>query len=295
MLCSRSGSIAILLSNLRKTAIPLIGLIILAAVQPTYAGRIDSLSLASVKLELYAKSALLGTATGFVIKYDTQYYLITNWHVVTGRDPWTDSPVFNESPDTLAAWLPIKKSGAFAWVREWIPLYDSGAGYLWVEHPLGREIDVVALPLRTIDSTKWVIPLDISLENTDVDVRIAMDVSIIGFPKGLTGGGAFPIWKTGQIASEPDIDFLNMPIVLVDTRTVSGMSGSPALLRMHGSYLQKSTGGYLVGKTGTRFMGVYSGRLPWELADKAAQSDLGIIWKAKVITEIIGNAIRNKH
>lgn len=45
------------------------------------------LSFSSVKLELFSKDgAHLKPASGFLVDAGGQYYLITNWHVVSGRN-----------------------------------------------------------------------------------------------------------------------------------------------------------------------------------------------------------------
>jgi len=248
---------------------------------------LDSLSLSSYKLELYAGAKYVGSATGFVVKHEGSLYLITNWHVVTGRDRWTDSLISITKADTIAVWFQAKTKDTIAltWVRERMPLYGSDSLPLWHEHPSGRRVDVVALEIEP-DSTKIVRAIDLRSADADVWVRVAMNVSVIGFPRGLEGGGKLPIWKSGQLASEPEVDFRNDPTMLIDVRTIEGMSGSPAFLRIYGGYWNMHAG-FDVGKTGTRFLGVYSGRVPVELADKATRSDLGIIWKPIVIEEIL--------
>ena len=57
---------------------------------------IDQFSLTAVPLELFNKNhklgteTLLGVATSFVWKHhDNKHFLITNWHVVSGRDAQT--------------------------------------------------------------------------------------------------------------------------------------------------------------------------------------------------------------
>jgi hypothetical protein len=51
---------------------------------------IDPLSLTSVYLECFSLGISLGTATGFIVKHNTTgYYVITNWHVVSGKNAET--------------------------------------------------------------------------------------------------------------------------------------------------------------------------------------------------------------
>ncbi len=47
---------------------------------------VDPLSARSLLLETAVNGYPLGTATGFVVQKGNQPYLITNWHVVAGRN-----------------------------------------------------------------------------------------------------------------------------------------------------------------------------------------------------------------
>ena len=51
----------------------------------------NPLSFSSVKLDLFSKEGIrLKPASGLVVDAGNQYYLITNWHVVSGGDIHTD-------------------------------------------------------------------------------------------------------------------------------------------------------------------------------------------------------------
>jgi hypothetical protein len=54
-----------------------------------------------------------------------------------------------------------------------------------------------------------------------------MDVFVLGYPRGISGGGRFPLWKRGSIASEPDVNIDNLPMMYIDTATREGMSRAP--------------------------------------------------------------------
>ncbi len=98
-----------------------------------------------------------------------------------------------------------------------------------VQHPVhGRRVDVVALPLRNWSGTE-LYPYDITGAAPALKVGPAEGVSVLGFPFGLAGGGAFAIWTRGFVASEPDVDYADLPAFLVDARTRPGQSGSPVI------------------------------------------------------------------
>ena len=237
---------------------------------------IDPLTIVPLFLESYFEDTLLASGTGFVVQSGANRYVATNWHMVTGRDPSTGNPLSPNGriPNRLAVWHHIKgKLGT--WGRRFVTLDPPP----WLEHPVfGQRADVVALPLE-IDDEAQVYPLDLNLADTDLIVSPSEPVSIIGFPFGLSSGGRFPIWKTGHLASDLDLDYNDLPVFLIDATTRSGMSGSPVVARRQGMF--RTSTGFTMG-TGTtdRFLGVYSGRIH-------DQADVGMVWKPKVLAEIL--------
>ncbi len=251
--------------------------------------RIDPLSGSSLRIEPFFQKQALATATGFTIGLADRYYLITNWHVVSGRDADTNACLDCNAaiPDRLIASF-HRKDALGAWVRLELPLRSAEGCPLWMEHPLGSIVDVVAIPLD-IPADVVVYPLDVSLAQTDVTVSPAMPVSVIGFPLGLRAGENWPIWKTGHVASDPDIDFQpDRPAFLIDATTRSGMSGAPVILRLNGGY-STSEGGYVIaGGMTTKFLGVYAGRIH-------DASEIGRVWRPFVIQEVLsGKMIFNE-
>ena len=59
---------------------------------------------------------------------------------------------------------------------------------------------------------------------------------VLGYPKGISGGRGFPIWKRASIATEPDIQHDGLPKLLVDTATREGMSGAPVVAIADGDF-----------------------------------------------------------
>lgn len=106
---------------------------------------------------------------------------------------------------------------------------------------------------------------------------------MLGYPKGLSGGGLFPIWKRATLTTEPAVNIDGLPKMLIDIATREGMSGSPVFAVNKGMYqtsnsLSISPGG------GTRFLGIYSGR---NTGKTEIEAQLGFVWKEDVIKEII--------
>ncbi len=217
-------------------------------------------------------------ATGFIVVHHERYYLITNWHVVTGRNAESNQVLSNlgiADPDRITIWFHSnKKLGV--WHPKTELLLNPDGSRKWLEHPLGRKVDVVALPITNIADVV-IYKLDLGLASTDLIVSPSEPVSILGFPLGMSSLGMFPIWKTGHIASEVTAGYRGQPIFLVDATTKPGMSGSPVIARRIG--MRTTSKGITTGSA-PKFLGVYSGRI-----HEAA--DIGLVWKPEVLNDIL--------
>jgi hypothetical protein len=248
--------------------------------------RIDPLSVTSLYLKLRVRGHDIGTATGFLVSHRERYFLISNWHVFAGRDAETGELLSKETgamPDEVRiAHHQARKLGAWRFTGE--SLMNDDGSPRWVAHPGGSEIDVAALELQKLKSWAAYFPFDLNLANVDVEPYPGMPVCIIGFPLGLRENVFFPIWKTGHIASDPDMPHKgHLPAFLIDATTRRGMSGSPVVVRTTGSYLTKS-GHVVTGRSRTRFLGVYSGRVHKE-------SEIGRVWRPNVVHEVLAQAV----
>jgi len=244
---------------------------------------IDPLSGRSLFVELLAEGTSIGSATGFVVQSTAGPLLVTNWHVLSGLNPDTRQPLSQSGavPDCLR--LVHHSTTLGTWVTREETLLGQDGEPRWLEHTRGEAVDVAALPLQEIDSEVQLRPLDLSLADTDMVPEIAMPVSIIGFPLGLTGPGVFPIWKTGHIASEPQLDYAGQPTFLIDATTRGGMSGSPVVIKMSGGYKTRSGKYTLAGGVKTLFLGIYSGRI-------RRDSEIGKVWRPEAIRDVLARA-----
>jgi hypothetical protein len=165
-----------------------------------------------------------------------------------------------------------------------IPLRDADGKPVWLWHGVhGRKVDVVALPLALSDG--WGVPIN-QLPKERLSVQIGMDVFVLGYPFGAPPP-SLPVWKRGSIASEPQLVRLADQFHLVDTASRPGMSGAPVVLRSYGARLTES-GTSIRDEPGTRFFGVYSGRLR---TNDAEDTQLGRVWPESLIAELIDGAI----
>jgi len=240
---------------------------------------IDEFSVKSLYLELFKNEKNIGVATGFAVKKNNSYYLVTNWHVITGRNPYDHaplSPIGIADPNTMKVWFHSQQLGT--WIRKDIDIISSEGSKLFLEHNNGSNIDVVAVPLPSFPDIK-IYDIDLTLAEFDLMIYPSEAVSIIGFPEGLTSGGKLPIWKTGHIASDIDIDWDGKPAFLIDATTKSGMSGSPVIAKRVCIYQTSKTN--QIGNA-AKFLGVYSGR-----NISSSGIEIGFVWKPKVISEIL--------
>lgn len=241
-------------------------------------------SVQSLLLQMRFNQTVLSVGTGFLAESKIGPVLITNRHNVTGRRQDDNKPLSSTGgvPNEIAIHH-NSMNGLGNWVLKVEKLYldDDCLEKRWVEHPtLGARADFVALPLTATDGIS-IYPYD--LEGLEQKIRIspAEIVSVIGFPFGKTAGGLFPVWATGFTASEPSIDYNDLPVQLIDCRSRQGQSGSPVLAYRAGGAVSMENGGSSVfSGPVSRLVGIYSGRIN-------AESDLGIVWKTYAISELV--------
>ncbi|MEN9910028.1 MAG: hypothetical protein RLZZ540_3187 [Bacteroidota bacterium] len=249
---------------------------------------VNTLTLTVIPITMYFDETHqeLATGTAFIYEYNQKFYLITNWHNVTGENPLTGKPLGNNAgrPDILVMTFMISKQ-PLRWGNFTVNLYEDNSAE-WLVHPIHKKkVDVVAIELEASENFTGLIHPINKIKFDDYKLEVADDVFILGFPYSLKGGLNFPIWKKGSVATEPDIDYDDLPKFLIDATTKRGMSGSPVVFKRNGFVFGNSKQ-LADTKFGVfqDFIGVYSGRIRTEFEE---DSNLGIIWKRQVIEEII--------
>lgn len=235
----------------------------------------------------------LATGTGFVVFSNRRSYLVTNWHVLTGRDPITDEPTGSSSakPSYLEAHVIVesKVDQSLGKVRYDLRLYDDDGRPRWLVHPtLGRAVDVVAIefgpayPARTEDF----MPYDATEPLDPAAFTPTSEVSIVGFPFDLDQRIDLPVWTRASIATEPELDFEGKPCFLVDARARPGQSGSLVIAYWTPERTKLTRRGNIQIGAGESWelLGIYSGRI-------TATSDLGRVWKREAIRAVLEGGI----
>lgn len=247
-------------------------------------------------------SETLSKASGFFWAHGSRTFLVTNWHVLSGRNPLDGKPMRDDAaiPNGLRFFSYRRVGGSTArkgsfcvdYVQVLVPLDDASTGApRWLEHSsYGRHVDVAAL-----DVTDIVADLHYGCANGlegDIPKQLdpGQDVFIVGFPFGLISGAPAPVWKRGSIALDPTLNPEGLPKMLVDTATREGMSGSVVISMFPVPEHDTRRGDDprpVYYKEYPAVIGVYSGRHYPDLE----KAQLGIVWKRATVEAIVGASV----
>ncbi len=268
-------------------------------------GPFSRLSLFSLRLDLVEKSEIIGTGTGFFyLSPEKSLYLVTNYHVVTSRDPQTDKPLseVNKQPEEIRYRLLGKPDLQI--VSGSVDL----SSVIRIEHPRRSDgVDIIALLVKPPEEGYLLTQNNLDLVE-DINIVVGGELYIIGYPFGIRTGEILPIWKRGTIASEPNYQPFGLDMFYIDATTKPGMSGSPvfaseirqfykvdkeisqAINKWEKSELDpldvvrmmKNDEFNEVRRRAHKFVGIYSGGIIH--GDNDPQ--IGIVWKRKLIDEL---------
>jgi Trypsin-like peptidase domain len=171
-----------------------------------------------------------------------------------------------------------------------IRIRDEDDQPLWLVHP-SRRVDIAVLPIpsRPKELTIALYPLNV-VANAALRIEIGMEVFILGYPFEIKLP-AYPVWKRGSIASEPQLVRMMADYMLVDTASRPGMSGAPVIRRSWTNHMVQPGVVALVDTPLNKFIGVYSGRTP---TDHPYEAQIGLVWDASFIDEIIASNRRDE-
>ena len=240
---------------------------------------------------LYATTKPNGTDVDMV-------FLVTNYHVVTGNEPLSQARpqgdrlqfYFHASREDPANYFPVN-----------IPLFTKTGEPIWIQSRQFPEADVVLVPLVAplYDGRGQLFVFSEAHTQIDMKMRPASQAVLLGYPYGFFDTRNFlPVWKTGHLASEPDVDFQGQPVFLVDVSAFPGMSGSPVVGIANGVY--ESESGAMMTGVQRKLLGIFSAMrmvrtrgtdANGQPADQTQPSpgdslQLGYVWKAQLITDI---------
>lgn len=256
------------------------------------ATEVNQYSLCSYYAEIYFNEIKLSSGTCFFTKRNERVYVITNWHIASGRDADTKVALdkMGSIPNKLRIFVPVdcKDGTCYYDVSSFVDvsLRDEDDQPLWYEMTVGdRTVDVVAIPLENTEFCFSLIESGEEPFNKNTGIEITSEIYIVGFPFG-NDYGYTPIWKKGSVASEPNIQMEGLPYFFADTATKQGMSGSPVVMyqRRPMTIVSESEGKF--SRNMTKLVGIYSGRIG-AYSESRNDAQLGRVWHASVIDEII--------
>lgn len=163
----------------------------------------------------------IGSGTGFLCEYKKSVFLVTNWHVVSGRHFQKKTHLHSSLalPGSLeiSAHVSVRETreregSELSSVECTMRLSEDQSHLRQFTHPIhGDDVDVVAFPLGLIPGFDIerleFVPLPIyQQQDMFSDVIATKQFFIPGYPE-LRGNppNRFPIYKVGYIASEPQI------------------------------------------------------------------------------------------
>ena len=215
------------------------------------------------KLELFQTSPTRRNTigTGFIWRYSDAVFLVTVLHNLTGKNVFTGECDF--TPQLIQAEVPMRmgKSGQGIGSYEFRPVTDEGEKR-WGQ--VADNIDVAAIKL--IQKGDWGYSLMTCLNDyafqENLFVEPGSDCIVAGYPESFQFTAKTPLFKRASIASQPELDYRDLPYFLVDTLGNKGMSGSPVYARHSGLLLTDPPEEKNRGHIGVyeRFLGIYSGR-----------------------------------
>lgn len=264
---------------------------------------VDPRSLMTTPVWLLAGSQAVSQGTGFFFGLPQAdgsigtVFLVTNYHVVTGHAPLRDAPpngdririIIHEDPTNPGRVRQVD-----------LPLYSQDGRPRWIASDTYEAADLVLVPVppEAYARTRlWVFTEDHI--RVDIKIRPTSGATLLGYPYGFYDTTHFlPIWKTGHVASEPDVDFEGRPAFLVDVSAFPGMSGSPVLAVSNGIY-ESEDGSMRTGRV-LRLLGIFSavpvvrqrepvdpsGLSTSETRSVETSLQLGYVWKAALIADL---------
>lgn len=267
-----------------------------AAVTPVRIKGPQPASLCSVEILKYVRAfdgtdKVCGRGTGFHWRDPTGIvWLITNWHVLTGRRP--DEPSFligeaTTSPYSITVSYQSRIPGHFLPPLQ-LPLYDEAGQPIWYEYEREKGIDLAAIPINLPEEAMCPCIQDFADRDSAAFVP-GIDLTVVGMAFPRSRDTPYPIWKSARVASEPGYLVMGVPQVLVDGAGVPGMSGSPVYRISLGS-----TFPLLPGKSGSGPSTSEKGALDLSSLDVSKMEEVNVLKFVGVYAGSTGSAALDK-
>lgn len=292
-----------------KSLLPVIFAVTLAVTAAASAHQqttLEPMSLMTTPALLIAGTRQVSQGTGFLYattkpngKDIDMVFLVTNYHVVTGNEPLSNT---RAQGDRLQFYLHASQIDPSNYFPVNIPLYTKTGDPIWIQSQQFPEADVVLVPIVAplYDGRGQLFVFSETHTLIDMKMRPSSQAVLLGYPYGFFDTRNFlPVWKTGHLATEPTVDFQGQPVFLVDVSAFPGMSGSPVVGISNGVY-ENENGDMMTGIP-RRLLGIFSAMrmvksrpsidangqtIDAGTPNPGDSLQLGYVWKAQLITDI---------
>lgn len=249
------------------------------------------------KLEMLCGDLQIGVATGFFLKKASDWFLVTNWHVLSGRNPENGQPrhIRGAVPDRCRFYTSVREGLQLGWAPSIRFLGDAmNDSATWYQHPSqGQNADIAVLPIEPEQAGIAKDLLDQSGHDQDMFIDLGENLFIPGYPLGFAASGHMPIWKRASLASSLEVGHGMDRFFYIDTATREGMSGSPCLALSNWRHysLDRVTNQMRIVERplSWRLLGVYSGR---RNPSDNFEAQIGIVWRENLVYETIAGVTR---
>jgi Trypsin-like peptidase domain len=263
----------------------------------------EDASLITTPIKLLKENDLVSQGTGFYVAHKcgehNVLFLVTNFHVLTGSAPIENMPHIG---DTIEFNLHISRDKPEQIKVFRLPLYTKEGNPVWLTNGDNAEADlaIIPMPVDVYKDADIVNCINQNWATNKLKVRTTTRTAVVGYPYGYYDTvNSLPIWKTGSIASEPDIDFEGKKLIVLDISAFPGMSGGPVFAVAQGMY--ETIDGGLEGGVINKFLGIYASmqmlnkhkfleqlinQVPVGIKDQESLQ-LGHVWKASLIFDTL--------
>jgi hypothetical protein len=263
---------------------------------------VHGFSMCTTPIEIFKNDGsdeILGHATGFFWLRKGQPYLVTNYHVISGRN------VFTGQLDPKTAFIPrkLRFHSLSLSINAGIVRFDRKHWYIEVDEAIDElmskppEVKGVVVDIWGIPILPGLVfgkdPLRVGFPGSQtascfvnehqtrrIVTNVGDDCLILGYPLQNYEGLMLPIWKRGSIATDTNIGVGGRPIFLVDAATTPGMSGSPIFRKAITFTADNKDVGALQEFAAYEFIGIYAGRLQ---SKDLERTSLGYGWYANML------------
>lgn len=258
----------------------------------------DIRSVASIQLHVELTGGGTTRASGFFVEDEGRVYVVTNWHVLSGRDYRTGQCLDPNGATPLSVSFSYHSPDGdrLEAAEAELPLIDKDGEAAWLQHPQhGQAFDVAALDVTQAVAAAAPVCVPDWAKPTPHPLRPGEEVFAVGFPLGLSLTQGAAIWKRGSIATEPAIPIDGMHKFLVDSATREGMSGSPVYVWKEYSERKTPRMGFSLTDSGYFLAGIYSGRYgapsAGDVESVIFKAQLGVVFSLPGVVETIRNGV----